>query len=135
MNKILIVEDEELLSSAFSTILKADGYKVEVARDGLEALELIPKFQPQLVLLDLMMPRMGGVEFLQKLSYEKSPIIVVLSNLHDVSIIEQVKKLGAVDYFVKSEMTPARMSEMAKSLLLRRRPRKYYDIPHKITRK
>lgn len=116
--KVLIVEDEDLLSSAFSMILQKGGYEVKVARDGMEALETIPEFNPGLILLDLLMPRMGGIEFLQKFTSSVStlPPIVVLSNLHDAEIISQVKRLGVVDYIVKSEITPDKMSALVNKI-------------------
>lgn len=119
LQKILIVEDEDLLSSAFTIILETDGYKVTVARDGSEALKAIPDFKPDLILLDLLMPRMGGVEFLEKYvpSVGIVPPIVVLSNLHDNEIITQVKKIGAKDYVVKSQMTPDKLSTLVKKYL------------------
>lgn len=114
-NRILLVEDEELLSSAFTTILKKDGHEVAVAPNGKKALEIIPQFKPDLIFLDLLMPEMGGVEFLKQYKpvSDCHPPIIVLSNLHDQEIIEQVRTLGAQDYVVKSQITPAQMSKLA----------------------
>ena len=118
-HKILLVEDEELLSSAFSMILEKDGHTVKVASNGKEALKIIPEFKPELIFLDLLMPEMGGVEFLKnyKPVGKQTPPIVVLSNLHDQEIIEQVHNLGAVEYVVKSQITSAEMSKLASGLL------------------
>lgn len=118
-HKILLVEDEELLSSAFSMILEKDGHIVKVASNGKQALKIIPIFKPDLIFLDLLMPEMGGVDFLKRyqVSEEQRPPIIVLSNLHDQEIIEEVQELGAQDYVVKSQITPREMSKMAASFL------------------
>ena len=66
--KILLVEDAPYLRYAFGRLLRIHGYEVREANDGVEALECMPEFQPDLVVTDLMMPRMDGVELIERLS-------------------------------------------------------------------
>jgi two-component system response regulator VicR len=69
MAKILIVEDERTLNEAYELILKKQGHDVEVAYNGDEALQVFKKHEPELILLDLRMPKMDGVEFLKRLHF------------------------------------------------------------------
>lgn len=118
-HRILLVEDEELLSNAFSMILEKAGYDVVVAKNGKEALGVIPDFEPEVIFLDLLMPEMGGVDFLKRYKPVSTlkPAIVVLSNLHDQEVLEEVQQLGITDYVVKSQMTPAHMVKLAAKLV------------------
>ncbi|MBW3569160.1 response regulator [Candidatus Parcubacteria bacterium] len=110
MSKVLLVEDEQVLSSAFKLVLEKAGYKVKTASDGMQALELTTAFKPDLILLDLLMPVMDGFEFLRKFNIQtpkSRPVIVVLSNLQDDKNIKMTKDLGVQEYIVKSELTPS----------------------------
>ena len=69
MRDILLIEDEELLSSAFKAILEKDGNNVKIAKNGRQALEILETFRPETIFLDLHMPVMDGIEFLQE--YQK----------------------------------------------------------------
>ncbi len=104
-----------MLSTAFSLILQKDGHEVKVASNGREALKIIPVFKPEVIFLDLLMPEMGGVEFLEtyKPDTKQPPPIIVLSNLHDREVVEKVMQLGAKEYVVKSQITPSDMSQLA----------------------
>ena len=119
-NKILLVEDEKDLAELFSLRLKADGFDITVATNGLEAIKLIKKINPDLVLLDLVMPDMDGYEVLKKLKKDKvlnETIIYVWSNLTQKDEIDKAKKLGANGYLVKSDYTPSKLSEKVKEIL------------------
>jgi DNA-binding response OmpR family regulator len=107
--RILIVEDEQALSEAYEIILKKNGYKVRVAHDGQEALEIVNEFNPQLILLDLRMPRISGIQFLQAYEAEaKHPSvkIIVFSNMDDQTEIQQAFNLGASRYLLKAWASP-----------------------------
>lgn len=120
MPRVLIVEDEELLSNAFRIILEKDGHKVEVAENGAVALDVAPDFKPDVILLDLLMPKMGGLEFLEKYQHllKKSKLsVVVLSNLQNQEKINKAKALGAKQYLVKSQVSPSALSKLVKELL------------------
>lgn len=105
-HRILIVEDEEFLVLALQDNLEADGYKVDIAADGSAAIESMREHHPDLVLLDLLLPKQNGFFVLEEVSKhpELSQIpIIVLSNLGNDSDIKRALSLGAVDYFVKSQ--------------------------------
>ncbi len=104
--KILIAEDDKFLVSAYKLKFEKEGEEVEVAFDGQEALEKLKSFKPDVVLLDLMMPKMDGFEVLEKLNKEgtMSVPIIVASNLGQAEDVERAKKLGAIDYVVKSDI-------------------------------
>lgn len=119
MAKVLIVEDELPLRMAYDTILKRDGHIVDRAKDGAEALEKVEKFKPDLILLDLLMPNVDGIEFLKKYDLTKHPKVkvVVFSNLSHSEQIEEAEKLGAVRYVVKSSVTPSQLSQLIVDVL------------------
>ncbi len=104
--KVLIAEDDKFLLSAYKLKFEKDGDKIEVAMDGEEALAKIKEFKPDVVLLDLMMPKVDGFEVLEKLKAEgiEGVPIIVASNLSQAEDEERAKKLGAVDYVVKSDI-------------------------------
>ena len=100
--KILIIEDEKALSRALSLKLQSEGFEVEVANDGELGLAAIKKFKPNLIILDLVMPKFDGFEVLAKIKGKK---VVVISNLSQDEDIEKAKKLGAKEYFIKSNVS------------------------------
>lgn len=103
--KILVVEDEEILLTALKEELNTGGYEVEGAADGVEGLQKTKSFKPQLILLDLLMPKMDGMEMLQKLkadSETRDIPVVILTNLSDYEKISEALSLGAMDYLVKA---------------------------------
>jgi DNA-binding response OmpR family regulator len=117
IKKILIVEDEKAISKILAQKLGNQGFEIKTAYNGEEALEILDKEEFDLILLDLIMPRLDGISALKKMKEKgiKSRIIVV-SNLGQKEDIEQVKKLGVTDYFVKAEITLAEIADKIKSL-------------------
>lgn len=105
---ILLVEDEALLSNLLRQRLEKEGFKTLIARDGEEALKLLKENKPDLVLLDIIMPKISGFEFMERLredpSVAKAPIIII-SNLGQESDMEKGQTLGAAGYFVKARMS------------------------------
>lgn len=101
--KIMIVEDEKPLSKALELKLKKEGFDVSVAGDGEQAIQMKETYNPDLILLDMVMPKIDGFEVLEKLQENgnTSPI-VILSNLGQGEDINRAKSLGATDYLVKS---------------------------------
>lgn len=120
MNKILIVEDDPLISKMYSEKLTREGYTTEVAKDGIEGLEKMKNNPPNLVILDVMMPKMGGVEVVLEMKKDpnlgKIPIII-LSNLSENPDIEKVKQMGIQEYLVKSDLDPEDVSNAVKKHL------------------
>lgn len=105
--KILVVEDDFFLIKVFQTKLIEEGYDVEIASDGMLAFDVLERFTPDLILLDLVMPKKDGFEVLEDLrkmkKFKKTPVIV-LTNLGQESDIERVKQFGVLDYLVKSDI-------------------------------
>lgn len=116
----LVVEDEEVLLRAIYLSLHGEGYTVATATDGESALNMANRLKPDVILLDLLLPKMDGFEFLKKIkaipSLKNIPVIV-LSNLGDDADISKAKKLGAVDYFVKADTDLAVLSKKIKAIL------------------
>jgi two-component system response regulator VicR len=96
--KVLIVEDESEIATTLAEVLDFEGYRVAVAKDGVHAFEQLPGFKPDLILLDLMMPRMNGFEVLERLREERNtvPVIVVSANqgyeAEDLKVAGKVRK-------------------------------------------
>lgn len=102
--KILIVDDEKDLIETLAFKLEANGYKVIKAYDGQEGLEKAEKEKPNLILLDIMMPGMDGIEALRSLKYNPKtrhiPVIMLTCKGESSSLFE-AEDLGSVDYFIK----------------------------------
>lgn len=109
MKKIIIVEDEEILRNLLHKKLLAEGYSVEVAENGEVGLQKIRENRPDLILLDIIMPKMGGFEMLEEMQKDESisgiPVIVVSNSGQPVEI-DRAQKLGARDWLVKTEFDP-----------------------------
>jgi CheY-like chemotaxis protein len=122
MAKILIVEDERTLNEAYELILKKQGHDVEVAFNGDEALKVFEKQKPQLILLDLRMPKMDGVEFLKHLQpTEKHPDvkIIIFSNYDDQKEIDSAFKHGANRYILKAWSSPSELVKVVEETIAR----------------
>ncbi|MDD2806902.1 MAG: response regulator [Patescibacteria group bacterium] len=118
--KILLVEDDTTLMDMYSLKLKEEKFELMVASDGLMALEQVRNEKPQIILLDIMMPKMDGFAVLAELKNDattKDIPVIMLSNLGQKIDIEKGKELGAVDYIVKASMTPTQVIEKIKSYL------------------
>lgn len=106
--QILLVEDEQFLSTLLKNRLEKDGFEVTLARDGEEAVNLLKTVKPSLVLLDLILPKMSGFDVLEAINSDpqlhKAPVMII-SNLGQESDIERGKELGAVDYFIKAKIS------------------------------
>ncbi len=99
--KILIVEDDRHIVALVRYILEKDGYDVAVARDGVEGLEVARQFTPDLVVLDLNMPRMDGVEMCRRLKEEQDPVVIFLTVHTERAAVARGYRAGANDYMVK----------------------------------
>jgi two-component system alkaline phosphatase synthesis response regulator PhoP len=102
--KILIIEDEKVLADVLESKLKKEGYQVEVAFDGESGYEKIGSWNPDLILLDIVMPKMNGYEVLEKMNTEGKKIpAIIISNSGQPVEIEKTTKLGAVDHLIKTQ--------------------------------
>src|SRR6202050_2068190 len=118
--KVAIIEDDMAIVQMYRTKFENEGYEVATAPDGASGLELIESFQPDIILLDLMMPNMNGLDMLGKLRSQpggREAKVVVLTNMGDTETATRVHKLTADDYIVKAEMTPKQVAERIKALL------------------
>jgi DNA-binding response OmpR family regulator len=109
MLKILLVEDEEILRDAYKSVLQSEGFEVHIAHNGLDALEKCRYAQYDVILLDLMMPELDGVGFLQQANLKQSSPntkVIVFSNLSSGQVITKAFELGANTYVLKSDLSP-----------------------------
>lgn len=120
MAKILIVEDDTLISRLYQSVLQFEGFEVDVAGDGETGLTKAKIFKPTLILLDIMMPKMNGLEVLDKLKADeelKTVPVVVLTNLAGQNDAATALSKGAVKYIIKSEHTPKEVMLIVKEIL------------------
>jgi len=120
MAKILIVEDDPLMSRMYQTIFTFEKYTVVTAENGLVGLEKARSEKPTLILLDVMMPKMNGLEVLEKLKADpdtKKIPVIVLTNLAGTRDAEVALTKGAVKYIIKSEYEPKQVADMVKEVL------------------
>jgi DNA-binding response OmpR family regulator len=110
---ILVVEDDAALSDAFTIILSKDDFSVLRAYNGKEALDILSREQPDLILLDLLMPIMDGREFLRNFKNIHNIPVIVLSNLDTKSEIQEVMDLGASRYMLKAWASPRELIMLA----------------------
>ena len=104
---ILLIEDDPIILRMYSTKLKNSGYEVREAVDGQEAIEILNSFKPDVILLDLMLPKLDGFGFLQKAKpvLGNTPVII-LTNFSQDTDKNKARELGAVDFLVKADITP-----------------------------
>lgn len=118
LKKVLIVEDEHPMAKALELKLGNSGYFAKAVFNGEEALELLDSESFDLIILDLVMPRMSGFDFLEKLQLRNITIpVLVASNLSQKEDISKVKELGAVDYFIKSNVSISEIIRKVEQIL------------------
>jgi len=119
-SKVLIIEDDSFISDMYRIKLESEGFDVIVAPDGLQGLDSASKERPDLILLDVVMPKMDGFTVLQNLKgnpeIQKIPV-VMLTNLGQKDSVEKGLKLGAQDYIIKAHFTPLEVVDKVKSYL------------------
>ncbi|HET9849639.1 MAG TPA: response regulator [Candidatus Dormibacteraeota bacterium] len=104
---IVIIEDDATAASYYSTLFSGNGYHVEVANDGVSGVDLATRMQPQVILLDVMMPRQNGILVLQTLRASdetKNTPVVVMSNFSEPTLIKRALQLGALEYVIKTQV-------------------------------
>jgi CheY-like chemotaxis protein len=120
--RILFVEDDPSVAQMYRLKLELDGYIVEVASDGLAALEKARTGHPDLIFLDIRLPKLDGIEVLERLRAEESTAripVVILSNWNEKELVERGARLGALDHLIKSQTTPAKLSQRLSEWLKR----------------
>ncbi len=120
MAKVFIVEDDQDLNAAYRMILTKEKYEVETAFNGDEALKKVNKFDPDLILLDLLMPVKSGVEFLQEydvVNKHKNVKVLIFTNLEHASEIHEAFRLGADQCVIKAWTAPQGLVKIVADVL------------------
>ncbi len=114
--KVLVIEDDNFLVNAYRVKFGNMGYDTRIALDGNEALKVLEEWEPEIVILDLVMPNMDGYEFLEKMraieKYRDTPVLIS-SNLGQPEDIERATKLGANSYVIKGNLS---LSDLVKKI-------------------
>lgn len=119
MAKILIVEDDKDLNNAYTIILENEDHEVVSAFNGQEALKALKGFEPDLILLDLLMPIMGGLEFLQNydLNTHKNVKVLIFTNMENSPEVNEAYNLGAHRCIIKSWTAPQNLTHVISEAL------------------
>jgi len=120
MFKVLIVEDEKILAEMYKDKLKEAGYEADLAFSSEEALEYLKKKKPDLILLDILLPRENGTIFLRKIKKLKKTAeipVVAFSNYDEPKTKKETLDLGAKDYLIKTAYTPQQLVDQIRNFL------------------
>lgn len=120
MAKILLIEDDSLVARMYEKAIVFEGMEVVVAIDGKDGLEKAKENKPDLIFCDIMMPRMNGIEVLEKLKEDletRNIPVIMLTSLSDSHDAEVALSKGAIDYMVKSKYDPKDIASKAKEFL------------------
>lgn len=118
--KVAIVEDNIALADIYKTRMELIGYKCVVANDGEAAFGMLQKEMPDLVLLDLMMPKVSGDQLLAQLRatpWGKDMKVMILSNLNEADAPQNLRKLGIEGYAVKSSLSGDQIDQLVRNIL------------------
>lgn len=118
--KILLVEDDSFLISMYTTKFELENFEVVAAEDGEKGLGLAVKEKPDIILLDILLPKMNGFEVLKELKNNKETSqipVILLTNLSQKNEIEQGLALGAQDYLIKAHFMPSEVMDKIKKVL------------------
>jgi DNA-binding response OmpR family regulator len=118
--KVAIVEDDQAISQMYRFKFEAEGYEVQTAENGKVGLDLVEAMQPDIILLDLMMPEMTGdamLAELRKTAWGKDIKVIILTNMGEQEVPPQVRELGVSAVILKADMTPRQVAELVKQQL------------------
>ena len=118
--KVLLVEDDKMILDMYTLKFVQEGYKVVQAENGKDGLAMAKKENPDVILLDIILPQMDGFSVLKKLksdSATKNFPVILLTNLGQDGDVKKGLELGAIDYLIKANYTPSQVVEKVKSLL------------------
>jgi len=118
--KILLVEDDTMISSMYKTKFESDGFEVFVAENGAIGLDLAKKEKPDIIMLDVILPQLDGFSVLEQIKQDdstKNIPVIMLTNLGTEEDKAKGEKMGAMDYLVKASLTPGQVSEKIKQAL------------------
>ncbi len=120
MTKVLIVEDNDHLNNAYKIILEKNGHEVACVFDGVQGLAKAKTHQPEVILLDLLMPNMDGLEFMKQydaLNKHKDVKIIVLTNLGEEKQVKEAMALGAHRYILKAHASPQQLATIVNHIV------------------
>jgi DNA-binding response OmpR family regulator len=120
MTKVLIIEDDPLIYRLYKKLFALEGFEVELADNGLSGLEILPVFKPDIILLDIMMPTMNGLDMLTKIKADpatKDIPVIVLTNVSDMSVAHMATSNGAVLCLIKSQTEPSEVVAAVRGVL------------------
>mgnify|MGYP001232342470 FL=1 len=120
MTKIAIIEDDSVINQMYRMKFEADGFDVQVADNGKSGIELVEKYQPDIILLDLQMPEMNGDQALARIrgkDWGKDIPVIILTNLGAEESPKELKELNIHSYIVKAEFTPSQVVARVKEVL------------------
>ena len=111
--KILLIEDDAFISELYETVFEKEGYEIDAVRDGEEALEVVGNKHYDLILLDIMLPKLTGIEVLRRLKSPDSGVsdipVYLLTNLGEENVTKEAFKLGAAGYLLKAKYLPKQL--------------------------
>lgn len=122
MTKIVVAEDDKMISESLCAALKAKGYEVTPAYDGEQAVALAKEILPEIMLLDIMMPKLDGVSVLWELRANPATsgvAVIVLTNIGDAGTISKIFDAGAMDYLLKSDQSTVDVIQKVEDVLNR----------------
>jgi len=120
MTKIAIIEDDQVISQMYRMKFEADGFDVQLANNGKHGVELVESFLPDIILLDLQMPEMNGVEALEIIrgnDWGKNIPVMILTNLGEEEAPKELRALGIHSYIVKANLTPRQVAQRVREAL------------------
>jgi two-component system, sensor histidine kinase and response regulator len=125
MKLIVIIEDNAVAANLYRAALSREGYKIEVATDGASGLDAITRLKPDLVLLDLMLPKVDGAEVLRRIralpGLDQLPVIIT-SNAYTATRLDDLWKAGATQIVTKASISPKDLARVVKETLERTPP-------------
>ena len=120
MTKIVIIEDDQVINQMYRMKFEAAGFDVATASDGQAGIKMAEKFKPEIILLDLQMPNMGGseaLEIIRKSTWGAKIPVIILTNLGEEEAPKSLRSLGIHSYIVKADLTPSQVVVRVKDAL------------------
>jgi DNA-binding response OmpR family regulator len=120
MTKIAIIEDDVTISQMYRMKFEADGFEVQLANNGERGVALVEAFVPDMILMDLQMPQMGGAEALgiiRSHDWGKNIPVIILTNLGEEEAPKEIRSMGIEGYIVKADLTPRQVVQRVKEAL------------------
>ncbi len=119
MKTIFFVEDDPVVVKVYGAKFEREGFLVEVAKDGLEAMKMLAAVRPDVVVLDLMMPKLNGrdvLKYIRSVPTLQATRVILLSNAHKTSVAQAAAEFGVEKALLKSSCTPGKLLEVINEL-------------------